>query len=88
MSDGDLRILGARDGFLHVVSDIRLRIGHINYRPIDRRHVRKLAERERILAPLRELEEKFLKQMHDCLAAWEKSRVDTGLITGPIKEGN
>ena len=62
---GDLRMLGSRDGFAHALIRVRQEIAHIAgpYSPrIDPRHVRKLAERERRLRPLRDLEKWIVEQ--------------------------
>ena len=75
-TDGDMRMLGAVDGFAHVLVWLRTAIGQINdpYRPIDPRHVRKLAAREAILRPLRELEQRVAKSHSDTREAYDKSR--------------
>ena len=64
--DGDLRMLGACDGFAHALIRVRQEIAPIDgqYSPrIDPRHVRKLADKQRRLRPLRELE-KWLVEQH------------------------
>lgn len=65
------RLLGARDGYIHALAAIRLKIGHITYYPIDKRHVRKIAEREAILKPLRELDAKLQDDLNGCKVAYE-----------------
>jgi hypothetical protein len=73
--DEATRVLGARDGFAHALISVRSQIDHIAgpYAPgIHPRHVRKLAERERRLRPLRELEERFLKSHRECQESYKK----------------
>lgn len=66
------RLLGARDGYIHALAAVRLKIGHIAYYPIDKRHVRKIAEREAILKPLRELDARLQDDLNGCKAAYDK----------------
>ncbi len=44
--DGDMRLLGAVDGFCHALIDVRQQIGHLTYYPIDKRHVRRIKARD------------------------------------------
>jgi len=75
LEDGDMRMLGAADGFVHAIADVRTKIWHLTaYQPIHPRHVRKLAAREKLLRPLRELEARWMQNLSDCRAAYEKSR--------------
>ena len=66
------RLLGARDGYIHAIAAIRLRIGQINYRPINARHVRQIKARELILAPLRELDAKLTADLRECQEAYKR----------------
>ncbi len=64
--DGNLRMLGACDGYAHALIRVRQEIAPIDgqYSPgIHPRHVRKLADKQRRLRPLRELE-KWLTEQH------------------------
>lgn len=72
-SDEELsRLLGARDGYLHALVSVRLKIGYINYYRIDPRHVRKIAEREAILQPLRDIEQRLHTDMSKCQEAYDR----------------
>lgn len=76
-SDGDLRMLGTRDGLAHAMIQVRQAIGRINgqYSPrIDPRHVRKLAAREAVLRPLQDLNLWLTCQHMAVMEAYEKSR--------------
>jgi len=73
MADGDLRMLGAVDGYCHALIDVRQQIGALTYYPIDPRHKRKIAARDAVLRPLRELEEKFAKNHAQCREAYHKT---------------
>jgi hypothetical protein len=71
------RLLGACDGYAHVLVNIRLAIGRLNdqYAPsIHPRHVRKLERRNAILKPLRELDASVEADLRRCQAAYEKER--------------
>ncbi len=77
--DGDLRMLGARDGLAHALIWVRQHIGSIDgsYAPrIHPRHIRKLAARDAILRPLKELEARIAKSHAETMAAYERSRTD------------
>lgn len=71
--DGDLRMLGAVDGFCHALIDVRNQIGYLTYHPIDPRHRRKIKARDAILRPLRELEKKLLADHAATRAAYLKT---------------
>lgn len=71
--DGDLRMLGAVDGFCHALIDIRQKIGGITYYPIDPRHTRKIKAREAVLYPLRELEKIIAKKHAETRAAYQRT---------------
>lgn len=76
MSDGDLRMLGTRDGLAHALIWVRDHIERINgrYAPrIDPRHVRKLAAREAVLRPLKELEARIAKSHAETQEAYRLS---------------
>lgn len=78
LSDGDLRMLGARDGLSHALIWIRDQIaridGHHALR-IGPRHIRKRAARNAVLLPLRELEARIAKSLAEMQTAYDKSRV-------------
>lgn len=79
MSDGDMRMLGARDGLAHALIWVRGKIAGIDgqYAPkIDPRHTRKRAARDAILRPLKELEAQILKSHDETRAAYDRSRSD------------
>ncbi len=71
--DGDLRMLGAVDGFAHAIVRLRQEIGAIRYHRIDPRHVRKIAARKNKLKPLREIEAWLVRQHADTRAAYQNS---------------
>lgn len=76
MKDGDLRILGARDGYAHALIDVRHQIGLIDgtYAPrILPHHKKKRAARDAILRPLKDLERKFAQSHADCQAAYHET---------------
>jgi len=66
------RLLGACDGYIHAIVDIRLRIGHLKYYHIDPRHVRKIAQRDSVIKPLRDLEAKLEADLRRCQAAYQR----------------
>lgn len=66
------RLLGACDGYIHAIVDIRLRIGHLKYYRIDPRYVRKIAQRDSVIKPLLDLEAKFEADLRSCQAAYKK----------------
>jgi len=71
------RILGARDGYVSALLKVRGEIALVKSRgPIDPRHTRKLAERDRVLAPLLTLERIFAERHRECQAAYEKRRAE------------
>ena len=45
-NSGDLRMLGVCDGFAHAIVYLRREMGAVRYRPINPRHVRRIAARE------------------------------------------
>lgn len=72
--DEAIRVLGARDGLAHALIAVNLQIAYIigPYSPrIHPRHTRKMAERERRLRPLRELQERFTEQHRACQEAYK-----------------
>jgi hypothetical protein len=73
-NSGDLRMLGACDGFAHAIVRLRQEIGAARYHPINPRHVRRIAAREAKLRPLREIEAWLVKQHANTKAAYEKSK--------------
>lgn len=65
--DENMRLLGARDGYIGALLKVRGQIANITHgQSIDPRHVRKLAAREKMLAPLRTLERLFDEQRAEC----------------------
>lgn len=74
--DGDLRMLGTRDGLTHALIWVRGHIDRIEgrYAPrIDPRHTRKLAARVAVLRPLKELEKRIAKSHAETQAAYDES---------------
>jgi hypothetical protein len=74
---GDLRILGARDGYVSALIWVRSQIYAIDgrYAPgIHPRHKRKRSARDAVLRPLKELEARLNEAQQDAIAAYEKSR--------------
>lgn len=74
--DGDMRMLGAVDGYAHALIDVRQQIGIIDgtYAPrILPHHKKKRAARDAILRPLKDLERKFAEQHAACQAAYRKT---------------
>ena len=77
MSDGDLRMLGCRDGMAHALIWVRGQIAAIDggYAPkIDPRHTRKRKQRDAVLRPLKELEQRMAQSHAEIVAAYETSR--------------
>ena len=72
-ADGDMRMLGAVDGYAHALIDVRQQIGALTYYAIHPRHKRKIEARDAVLRPLRELEEKFAKSHAECREAYHKT---------------
>lgn len=75
--DGDVRMLGTRDGLAHALVWVRGQINAIDgeYAPrIDPRHKRKRAARDAVLRPLKELEARIDESQKRCFAAYEQSR--------------
>lgn len=75
--DGDMRMLGTRDGLVHALIWVQNQINSIDgqYAPrIDKRHKRKRAARDAVLRPLKELESRIAEAHRNCVAAYEKSR--------------
>ena len=71
--DEAMRVLGARDGYIGALLKVRTQIGNItHYQPIDPRHVRKIAAREKLLRPLRELERLFEEQRVACQKSYNE----------------
>lgn len=75
-SDTELsRLLGARDGYVHSLLAVRSMIQrfHGTYRGnFPARHVRKIAQRDAITAPLRELEKSLEADMQRCREAYDR----------------
>lgn len=76
MSDGDLRMLGARDGYAHALVRVRQSISRLagRYSPgIHPRHVRKLAARDAKVKLLREIEEWLVERHSETRDAYLKT---------------
>lgn len=76
-TDGDMRMLGARDGLAHGLIWVRDAIARIDglYAPrIDPRHTRKRAARDAVLRPLKALEARFADSHAKTQAAYENTR--------------
>ena len=74
--DGDMRMLGAVDGYAHALIDVRQQIGIIDgiYAPrILPHHKKKRAARDAILRPLKDLERKFAQMHADTRAAYQRT---------------
>lgn len=69
-----MRLLGVRDGYIHAICDLKIKIGHINYDRIDPRFVRQVRQREAILKPMRDLLQKFEADFHSVQAAYKMQR--------------
>jgi hypothetical protein len=70
---GDLRMLGARDGFAHALILVRhyIRVIDGSYAPrIHPRHVRKRQRRDAVLRPLKEIERRLAKSHAETQAAY------------------
>lgn len=65
-----IRILDALDVYVHMVIDLNRIIGEIMDKHIDERHVRKLAERDRLLRPLVRLRDKYERNARECGEAY------------------
>jgi hypothetical protein len=74
--DGDLRMLGARDGLVTALLDVRNEIANLDgpYRKINPRHTSKIEQRDRDLAPLRRIERHLMSQIEAVKAAYEDSK--------------
>ncbi len=70
-NDDRLRCIGAAHEDAAALVRVRQEIGSINYHRIDPRHVRKLAERKRVLRPLRDIET-WLEARHKSAQAGQK----------------
>lgn len=67
-----LRILGARDGYVHALLRVRTEIGNINAWPIHPLHINKIANRNKHLEPLKRLEQWFAQRAEDCREEYRK----------------
>ena len=73
------RLLGACDGYIHAIATIHLRIGQINYRPINIHHTRQIKAREQVIAPLRELEAKLTADLRECQEVYKRESARSAL---------
>jgi hypothetical protein len=71
--DGDLRMLGAVDGFAHVLVDLKFAIGRITHDFVNPRHVRKVRARKAILRPLLDLQAKYQNLHTETRAAYQRT---------------
>lgn len=81
MSEGDLRMLGAADGYAHALVRVRQEIGAIDgrYAPrIDAKHVRKRKARDQVMRPLLDLEKWLLEQHGKTKHAYTETCRPTG----------
>lgn len=80
--DGDMRMLGVRDGLAHSLIWVRNEIARIDgrYAPtIHPRHVRLRKRRDEILRPLQELERRIASSHADVVKAYEASLCTSAL---------
>lgn len=70
---GDLRILGAVDGYAHAIVRLRQEIGSITYHGVNPRHTRKLAARESRLKSLRSIEAWLVDRHKETREAYKKT---------------
>ena len=81
LSDGDLRMLGAVDGYAHAIVRLRQEIGSIYYHGINPRHTRKLAARKDRLKSLISIQEWLVERHLETLLEYQKTRNDCNLST-------
>lgn len=77
MGDGDLRMLGAVDGYSHALIRVRQEIDRLDgrYAPgIHPRHTRKISARDAKLRPLRDLERWLENRRAETHAAYDATR--------------
>lgn len=76
MSDADretaIRILGAADGYAHMLVRVKAQIGNIMSTRIDERHTRKLAARDQLLRPLVALRDYCELHHRECSNAYKR----------------
>lgn len=71
----EIRLLGARDAAVGALIAVRAEIGYFtHYNHIPPRHTKRLARREEILAPLRRLEERMVKEVERIKKALDETR--------------
>jgi hypothetical protein len=63
MTEAEARKLGAGDGMISALVMIKLEIGRIKYRPINPRHVRRIAARTAQIAPLKSIYDRLEQQL-------------------------
>jgi hypothetical protein len=73
------RLLGACDGYAKAIVAVKLQIGRINYSPINKRYVRRIAQREAVLRPLREILASLINQHASCKSAYSQRSAQRGL---------
>ena len=75
------RVLGARDGYIAALVEVKQMIARFDgpYRGrFNPRHVRKIAERNSITAPLRELAKSFDDHQKSCQKAYDRELARAG----------
>jgi len=71
------RLLGACDGYIHAMVDLKFKIAsyHGQYRGnFHPRHVRKIERRDAIVKPMRELYDQFEAALRECQRVYELER--------------
>lgn len=69
------RLLGARDGYIHSLLTVRMMINRFDSIYTGRfhpRHVRKIAQRDAITKPLREVEARLVTDLKNCSEAYKR----------------
>lgn len=77
--DGIMRMLGSRDGLLHalVLVEAVIERYHGPYRGnFNPKHTRKIAERDAIVGPMREIAKILDTNMRECLRVYEKNHAE------------
>lgn len=80
------RLLGACDGYAGAIVAIKRQIGAISYHPINKRHIRRAAQREAILCPLRELLASLTEHHASCMAAYNRRSAQRALLSSTRKD--
>lgn len=67
-----IRVLGAADGYAHILIRVRAQIANVMAERIDDRHVRRLAARDEKLRPLMALRDYCETQHRECSNAYKR----------------